>query len=124
MKRFTFALVVVALTASAAYATAGPVTRTGSDYDGISNPRSCEIMVENGTELHVMCRASVGATGAARIRWRFTKQYGGVRAPATVSADLKNGCAVVRWMAPVRTLRVLVPFGCYEHIVSVTWRQP
>jgi hypothetical protein len=113
---------LLALPASAA----GPVTRTGADYSGIRNPGGCEVIPENGTELHVKCTAGVGATGDAFVRFRFLRDVGGVLGPATVSANLRDaeGCASYRWMAPIRTMRVDVPFGCYIHIRSVTWQQP
>ncbi len=84
------------------------------------------MMPDQGTWLHVKCVDSVGATGPAFVRYRFLKDVGAVRAPATVSADLRDpeGCAIVRWMAPVRTLRIEVPYGCYIDIRTVTWQQP
>jgi hypothetical protein len=68
----------------------------------------------------------VGATGAAFVRYRFLKDVGGVIGPATVSADLRDaaGCASYRWMGPIRTLRIMVPSGCYIHVRTVTWQQP
>ena len=125
MKRVLLAMALVATIALPASA-AGPVNRIGTDYDGSENPGGCEIFPENGTELHVKCTPGVGATDEARIRYRFLADVGAVKAPATVSADIRDaeGCSEVRWMAPVRTLRILVPLGCYVHIRSVTWQQP
>jgi hypothetical protein len=125
MKRTMLALALVAAIASPALA-AGPVTRVGAEYSGIRNPGGFEIHPENGTQLHVKCTAGVGASGAAYVRFRFLKDVGAVVGPATVSADLRDaaGCASYRWMGPIRTLRIKVPFGCYIHIRSVTWQQP
>jgi hypothetical protein len=125
MKRSILALALVATIALPASA-AGPVTRTGADYSGIRNPGGCEIFPENGTELHVKCTGSVGATGNAFVRFRFLADVGAVKGPATVSADLQDpqGCASYRWMGPIRTMRVEVPLGCYIHIRTVTWQQP
>jgi hypothetical protein len=125
MKRTLLALALVAAIVSPAFA-AGPVTRSGADYSGTRNPGGCEIHPENGSELHVKCTASVGASGAAFVRFRFLKDVGGVKAPATVSANLRDqaGCASYRWMGPIRTMRITIPFGCYIHIRSVTWQQP
>jgi hypothetical protein len=119
------ALALVALIALPASAT-GPITRLGTEYSGVRNPGGCEIMPENGTELHVKCTAGVGASGQAVVRFRFLADVGGVLGPATVSADLRDpeGCASYRWMAPIRTMRIDVPFGCYIHVKSVTWQQP
>ena len=90
-----------------------------------TQPGGCEVSPENGTELHVNCTAGVGATGDAFVRFRFLRDVGGLLGPATVSADPRDaeGCAF-RWMAPIRTMRVDVPFGCFIHIRSVTWQQP
>ena len=33
-----------------------------------------------------------------------------------------EGCASYRWMGPIRTMRIEVPFGCYIHVRSVTCR--
>ena len=125
MRRTLLALTLVVAMALPASA-AGPVTRNGADYSGVRNPGACEVRTENGTELHVKCTAGVGATGAAFVRFRFLADVGGVLGPATVSADLRDaeGCADVRWMAPIRTLRIEVPLGCYIHIRTVTWQQP
>jgi hypothetical protein len=125
MRRTLLAMALVAAIALPASA-AGPVTRTGAAYDGSRNPGGCEIFPENGSELHVKCTEGVGATGEAYIRFRFLADVDAVRGPATVSADLRDaeGCATYRWMAPVRTMRVEVPLGCYIHIRSVTWQQP
>jgi hypothetical protein len=125
MKRTLLVLALVAAIATPAFA-AGPITRDGVDYSGVRNPGGCEVFPENGTELHVKCVASVGATGSAFIRYRFLKDVGGVIGPATVSADLRDaeGCASYRWMGPIRTMRIEVPFGCYIHVRSVTWQQP
>jgi hypothetical protein len=125
MKRTLLALALVAAIATPALG-AGPITRDGSDYSGLRNPGGCEVFRENGTELHVKCTAAVGATGAAFVRYRFLKDVGGVIGPATVSADLRDaaGCASYRWMGPIRTLRIMVPSGCYIHVRTVTWQQP
>jgi hypothetical protein len=125
VRRTVLTLGLVALLALPASA-AGPVTRTGAEYSGLRNPGGCEVFPENGTELHVKCTSGVGATGPAFVRFRFLRDVGGVLGPATVSADLRDaeGCASYRWMAPIRTMRVDVPFGCYIHIRSVTWQQP
>ena len=127
MKRiFAIALAAVCLMTALPASAAGPVTRTGSEYDGAWNPNGCEVMVEQGTQLHVKCTEGVGATGPTHVRFRFLADVGGVLGPATVSADLRDaeGCATVSWRAPIRTMRVDVPLGCYIHIRSVTWSQP
>lgn len=127
MKRVASGLILVLLVSmtSAAFA-AGPVTRNGANYDGVRNPGGCEVFPEEGTQLHVKCLGSVGADGAAFVRYRFLKDVGGVIGPATVSAVIRDnaGCSSYRWMGPIRTLRITVPFGCYVHVVSVTWQQP
>ncbi|HET6714384.1 MAG TPA: hypothetical protein VFI59_11835 [Actinomycetota bacterium] len=125
MKRTLLILALVAAIATPALA-AGPITRDGADYSGVRNPGGCEVFPEDGPELHVKCVASVGATGAAFIRYRFLRDVGGVIGPATISADLRDaeGCASYRWMGPIRTMRIEVPFGCYIHVRSVTWQQP
>jgi hypothetical protein len=121
----TIALVASVTTMALPASAAGPVTRTGAQYSGVRNPGNCEVKTE-GNDLHVKCRAGVDASGPAFIRFRFLADVGGVLGPATVSADLRDaaGCATYRWMAPIRTMRVEVPFGCYIHIRSVTWQQP
>lgn len=125
----TLALVVV-VSVTSAHANS-PITRSGLDYNGIRNPGNCEILNDGG-ELHVKCTSKVGADGPAFIRYRFTKAagYDGVRAPATVAADVRNFVGepcVARWMSDfqqaARTLRVTVPAGSYCHIVSVSWSQ-
>jgi hypothetical protein len=124
MRRTLLSLALVAALALPASA-AGPVTRNGADYSGVRNPGACEVMPDK-TDLHVKCLDAVGAYGAAFIRYRFLADVGGVLGPATVSADLwdEHGCASFRWMAPIRTLRIEVPLGCYVHVRSVTWQQP
>jgi hypothetical protein len=109
-----------------------PVVRPGQDYDGYANPNGCKILVHGNepNELHVSCLRNAGATGPARIRYRYLKNYGGEFRPAGFTADVvRHGgdCSGVRtrWMVAVpRTGRVIIPFGCYAHIVSVTWEQP
>ena len=105
------------------------VTRSGLDYNGTRNPGNCEILNDGG-ELHVKCTKKAGANGPAFIRYRFLKDVGGQRAPATVSATIKNWVGqpcVAKWMSDykqaARTLRVKVPAGSYCHIVSVSWSQ-
>jgi hypothetical protein len=121
------ALALVALIALPASAT-GPVTRLGMEYSGIRNPGGCEVGQDDvhPTELRVQCTGGVGASGQAFVRFRFLADVGAVLGPATVSADLRDpeGCASYRWMAPIRTMRIDVPFGCYIHVRSVTWQQP
>lgn len=125
MRKATFIATVIVLVGATVALAAGPVTRTGSEANGIRNPGTCEVQPE-GSDMHVKCTAGVGATGSTFVRYRFLRDVGAVRGPATVSGDLRDpeGCAVVRWMAPVRTLRVEVPLSCYIHIRSVTWQQP
>lgn len=115
------AAILVTVMAWPAIAT-GPITRPGVEHDGVRNPGECRILPE-GTDLHVNCN---GANGDAFIRFRFLSDVGAVRGPATVSAEIQGpaGCSEVRWMAPVRTLRIQVYDECYVHIVSVTWSQP
>ncbi|MDH4112448.1 MAG: hypothetical protein OEV60_07150 [Actinomycetota bacterium] len=127
MRKVTFFLVVALLVSAAATAlAAGPVTRNGANYSGVRNPGGCEVFPEKGTQLHVKCVKSVGADGAAFVRYRFLKDVGGVVGPATVSAVIRDnaGCSSYRWMGPIRTMRIMVPFGCYVHVVNVTWQQP
>lgn len=125
----TVAILALGIGASFAFAT-GPITRKGADASGIANPGGCEVRSENTAvglgELHVKCTKAVGATKAARIRYRFLKDVGGKRGPATVSADIHQIAGkdcTVSWRGPIRTLRVVVPFGSYCHIRSVTWYQ-
>jgi hypothetical protein len=126
-KAITVAVLTVCVVASqlSIASAAGPVTQMGAEYSGAANPGECEIIPE-GTDLHVKCQATVGATGEARIRFRFLSDVGFVQDPATISWDIgdRQGCATVEWMGPIRTLRVTVPFGCYIHIRSVTAEQP
>ena len=124
MKKSIAMAVLVTLFAVSAAQAAGPITRNGADADGNRNPGGCVVQPE-GTDMHVNCTTS---SDSAFVRFRFLDDVGGVRAPATVSLLLRDQdqetCAIVRWMAPVRTLRVEVLAGCYVHIVSVTWSQP
>lgn len=127
MKKALIVSLALATLAIAAPAQAQkPVYRNGSDYDGYANPGGCSIFVHSGsTELHVGCRQS---DKPARIRWRFLKAYQGEFKPAYVDVDYNvhgGTCEKkVRWMVPTpRTLRVVVPVGCYLHIESVTWAQ-
>lgn len=128
MRRASFIATVVILATATVALAAGPITRTGAEYSGAANPGNCEIDVhaDKPGVLHVSCLESDGATGGARIRWRFLADVGGVRAPATVSSDVQEfrGETVTRWMQPIRTLRIEVPFGTYAHIRSVRWEQP
>ena len=123
----TTTLLVVGLMSTAA--ASKPVVRPGADYNGIANPNGCKIKTE-GSELHVSCLRNAGATGPARIRYRYLRDYGGQFRPAGFTAEFsRHGgkCEGVRsrWMVQIpRTGRVLVPFGCYGHIVTVTWDQP
>ena len=119
----TVALAAILVTGMAWPAMAtGPITRLGIEQDGIRNPGGCRIQPE-GSDLHVNCKC---ASGNAFIRFRFLRDVGAVRAPATVSAEIRGpaGCSEVRWMGPVRTLRIEVHDECYVHIASVTWSQP
>ena len=128
--KFAFILAAILLVGAATTALAtGPVTRTGSEYSGVKNRNGCEVLVEKGTELHVKCASTVGSTGPAFVRYRFLRDVGGVRGPATVSSVIKTiskhgNCAVTTWQGPIRTLRIRVPLGCYIHVQSVTWQQP
>lgn len=131
MKRLV-AFAAVLVMALAGSVQAKTIVRDGSDYNGYANPNGCEIFVHDDkpTELHVKCTQGVGATGKARIRYRFLRDVGAQFRPADVSADIKiNGgdncnASNVRWMVPIpRTVRIIVPFRCYVHIRSVTWRQ-
>lgn len=130
MAVLVWSAVLVIMIARAADASS-PITRSGLDYNGIRNPGNCEIMNDGG-ELHVKCTSKVGADGPAFIRYRFTKAagYEGKRAPATVSATIKDWVGepcVAKWMSDykqaARTLRVTVPAGSYCHVVSVSWSQ-
>jgi hypothetical protein len=105
---------------------AGPITRDGADYDGAIT-KDCPVFEVQGDSLHVACTTNPNRSEPARIRYRFLKEYGGVKAPATVSADIDGNCAKVKWMVPVRTLRITVPIqkpACDVVIHSVTWQQP
>lgn len=132
MRRAAFGLLVAILVTSATAAiAAGPITREGSASSGVKNPNGCEVLVhpDKPAELHVKCTQAVGASGPAFVRYRFLKDVGGVRAPATISSDVKTisqhgDCSVTTWQGPVRTLRIRVTLGCYVHIRSVTWQQP
>lgn len=134
MKRLSFMLVSVALAIGIVVpiaSAAGPVTRPGSDYNG-SIPKDCPIWEVQGTSLHVACTSSEERSDNARIRYRFLKKYGGVKAPATVSADVAvlsgpGDCYQVKWMNPVRTLRIKVKNTkpmCEIVVDFVHWRQP
>lgn len=131
MKRLAFTLLVLALSATAitAYADAGPITRVGIDYSGVRNPSSCQVNADDvhPTELRLKCPAGMDRPGGVFVRYRFLKDVGGVRGDATVSADIHQiqgkPCAI-RWMAPIRTLRIHASLGTYCHIRSVTWMQP
>ncbi len=122
-KSIVMAVLVTLFSVHAAQA-AGPITVNGADANGVRDPGGCVVQPE-GTDMHVNCTSS---PDSAFVRFRFLDDVGGVRAPATVSGLLRDqdqaSCAIVRWMAPVRTLRVEVLPGCYVHIVSVTWSQP
>lgn len=110
-----------------------PITRYGVDYDGAANPGVCVLKSHEPvpTSLHVNCKH---ADEAARIRYRFLRAEGGKFAPADVTVEFSKthgkprsaACQGrgVRWMVPTpRTVRVIVPAGCYIHIDSVTWDQ-
>jgi hypothetical protein len=127
MKRTIAVLAALVLSATAAQAQV--ITRDGSAYSGYANPGGCVIFVHDDrdqTELHVNCAES---ELAARIRYRFLRDVDGMFAPADVTVDWsRHGGQCegvrVRWMVPTpRTVRVIVPAGCYAHIHSVTWDQ-
>lgn len=125
------AMGIVVVVAVSAMANVG-VTRAGASYSGLRNPGNCEVLVENGGELHVKCTSKAGANGPAYVRYRFLKDVGAVRDLATVTANIRTWVGepcYVEWMidAPytsARTARVTVPAGSYCHITSVSWRQP
>lgn len=133
MRKAMFVALVVALSAGtvAAYANGGErtVTRLGIDYSGVA-PTACVVEADDlhPTELRVDCRQSENQ--GARVRFRFLKDVGFVRGPATVTADLhiiKGSCAV-SWMVPqertpARTARVRVAPLSYCHIRSVSGSQ-
>lgn len=108
-------------------ASARVITRDGSDYNGYA-ATECGIFVHSNSpsELHVGCRNS---DENARIRYRFLRDVDGQFAPADVDVAWERhggDCSGVgvRWMVPTpRTVRVIVPAGCYAHILSVTWDQ-
>jgi hypothetical protein len=139
MKRFKFGIilalaVLLTVTLIGQANAQKPVTRPGSDYNGIA-PTDCGIKVHQNapSELHVGC---ANATKVARIRYRFTPGHGynGQFKPAHVEVDWschgkqskcdKPGAVQVSWRVHIpRTLRVVVR-GAYVHIESVTWSQP
>lgn len=138
LKKLSFIIVTAALVVTSGVAlAAGPFTRDATDYDG-TIPRDCPVFEENPDgSLHVSCTSSVERSDHARIRYRFTKEYGFKRGPATVSAkyDILSGpddCVRVRWMGthptnPTRTLRISVVNTrpqCEAVIFSVTASQP
>jgi hypothetical protein len=129
MRKIVIALAVAAVTVTAWPANAKTITRPGASYNGYANPGGCTIFEhpDRDPSSTVGCRQS---DRAARIRYRFLRDLGGTFEPAAVSvrwARHAETCVKrdVRWMVPSpRTLRVIVPAGCYLHIVSVTWTQP
>lgn len=132
MKRINFGLMVAMLIMVTTVAMAAkPVTRPGADFNG-AIPKDCPVFEVEGSSLRVACTSSDERSDPARVRYRFLREYNGVKAPATVSANvdvIKGGtdCYRVQWMAPVRTLRILVPTqrpACEVVIRSVTWSQP
>ena len=138
MRRFKFGItltlaVLLAVTLIGQANAQHPVTRNGSDYNGIA-PTDCGIKVHQSapTDLHVGC---ANATKVARVRYRFIPSSGYPAAfrPAAVSVDWschgkqikcdKPGAVRVSWRVHTpRTLRVVVR-GAYVHIKSVTWFQ-
>ena len=131
MRKITFALLISALlTTTTAVMAAGPVTRNGADASGSRNRNGCELNAE-GTAMHVKCVEGVGASGPAFVRYRFLKDVGGIRDLASITADIgqfRGEPCRAEWMVrqprtAARTLRVVVPFGSYCHIRSVTWQQ-
>ena len=128
IKKSFIAGLTAALMLSTTAASAATITRDGANFSGSRG--TCEFQIE-GTDLHVKCTKGVGAEGPAYVRYRFLKDVGGVRQPASVSADITTWIGepcFAEWMIsapynPARTLRVTVPAGSYCHIHSVTWSQ-
>ena len=124
-KWFVATVLLLTMLAGTAFAAVGNITRLGVEYNGAANPGGCDVGPDDvhPTELRVDCSARTDATAAARIRYRFLKDVGVVRAPATVSADIhqiRGAECTVSWRGPVRTLRVVVPLGSYCHIRTAT----
>jgi hypothetical protein len=124
-KAFVATVFLLTVLAGTAYAAVGPIMRLGIEHDGIANPGGCDVGADDvhPTELRVDCSGRTGATKGARVRFRFLKDVGVLVGPATVSADLhqiRDSACSYSWRGPVRTLRVIVPFGSYCHIRSAT----
>ena len=124
-KGFIATVILLTVMVGTAFASVGPITKLGTDYDGAANPGGCVVGADDvhPTELRVDCSARTGSTAGARIRYRFLKDVGVVVGPATVSADIhqiRGTACEFSWRGPVRTLRVDVPLGSYCHIRSAT----
>lgn len=134
MKRFKFGITLTVAVLATVFLIGQaqaqkPVVRPGSDLNGMANPHGCKVFEHadrDQGELHVSC---LKADGKVRVRYRYLKEYGGVKAPAGFTANIevhggKCGGVNVSWRSPnPRTGRVIVPKGCYVHILSVRWVQ-